>query len=138
MKAELIAFLQGLRIALERGLVPLEVNVDCKEIKTLIRGEHPTYGNILFDCRDLLHRLGNPPVHHIFRETNQVADALAKEGAKMDQINSFLCFFYTLIIVVACNYDYCFRKICQAIVVFSHDRIHLHYFSLFYFEFLFS
>ncbi|KAG5582174.1 hypothetical protein H5410_052801 [Solanum commersonii] len=50
----------GLRIALERGLVPLEVNVDCKEIKTLIRGEHPTYENIVSDCRDLLHRLGNP------------------------------------------------------------------------------
>ncbi|KAG5582170.1 hypothetical protein H5410_052797 [Solanum commersonii] len=38
---------QGLQIALERGLVPLEVNVDCKEIKTLIRGEHPTYENIV-------------------------------------------------------------------------------------------
>ncbi|WMV51752.1 hypothetical protein MTR67_045137 [Solanum verrucosum] len=91
MKAELIALLQGLRIALERGLVPLDVNVDCKEIKTLIRGEHPTYENIIFDCRDLLHRLGNSPVHHVFRETNQVADALANEGAKMNQINSFLC-----------------------------------------------
>ncbi|KAH0705371.1 hypothetical protein KY290_010065 [Solanum tuberosum] len=91
MKAELIALLQGLQIALERGLVPLEVNVDCKEIKTLIQGEHPTYENILSDCRDLLHRLGNPLIHHTFRETNQVADALAKEGAKMDQINSLLC-----------------------------------------------
>ncbi|XP_015163230.1 uncharacterized protein [Solanum tuberosum] len=71
MKAEWIALLQGLRIALERGLVPLEVNVDCKEIKTLIRGEHPTYENILSDCRDLLHRLWNPTVHHVFRETNK-------------------------------------------------------------------
>ncbi|KAH0665960.1 hypothetical protein KY285_027166 [Solanum tuberosum] len=91
MKAELIALLQGIRIALERGLVPLEVNVDCKEIITLIQGEHPTYENILSDCRDLLQSLGNPQIHHDFRETNQVADALAKEGAKMDHINSFLC-----------------------------------------------
>ncbi|WMV34275.1 hypothetical protein MTR67_027660 [Solanum verrucosum] len=70
MKAELIALLQGIRIALERGLVPLEVNVDCKEIITLIQGEHPTYENILTDCRDLLQILGNPPIHHDFRETN--------------------------------------------------------------------
>ncbi|KAG5582172.1 hypothetical protein H5410_052799 [Solanum commersonii] len=54
----------GLRIALERGSVPLEGSTS------------PS---------------GEPPIHHVFRETNQVADALAKEGTKMDQINSFLC-----------------------------------------------
>ncbi|KAG5629777.1 hypothetical protein H5410_001494 [Solanum commersonii] len=41
--------------------------------------------------KDILRRLGNPSIHHNFKETNQVADALAREDAKMDQVNSFLC-----------------------------------------------
>ncbi|KAH0702465.1 hypothetical protein KY285_016743 [Solanum tuberosum] len=61
VKAELTALMQGLKIALVRGLLPLEVNIDCKELITFIENDHPSYTNMLFDCKDLLRRLGNPP-----------------------------------------------------------------------------
>ncbi|KAH0739058.1 hypothetical protein KY290_037763 [Solanum tuberosum] len=61
VKAELTALMQGLRIALARGLLPLEVNIDRKELITFIENDHPSHTNMLFDCRDLLRHLGNPP-----------------------------------------------------------------------------
>lgn len=94
IKAELLALLQGLKLALERKLVPLEINIDSKEIISFINKNHPPYENILCDCRELLRRLGNPPpppTLHSFRESNQVADALAKEGARLKQANNFFC-----------------------------------------------
>lgn len=41
----------------------------------------------MHDCRDLLQLLGNPSISHVYRESNQVADALAKEGANMYNID---------------------------------------------------
>ncbi|KAH0738190.1 hypothetical protein KY290_036895 [Solanum tuberosum] len=73
IKAELTALLQGLELALDKGLMPLEISLDCKEILTVITDDHPAYSNILNDCRELLRQLGNPPpIHHDFRETNGV------------------------------------------------------------------
>ncbi|KAH0688972.1 hypothetical protein KY289_016330 [Solanum tuberosum] len=57
-KAEIMALLKGLDIALSTGA--------------------------------LLHQLGNPLIQHSFREENQVADALAKEGSRMQQANCFV------------------------------------------------
>ncbi|KAH0641622.1 hypothetical protein KY289_032596 [Solanum tuberosum] len=91
VKAELTALMQGLRIALARGLLPLEVNIDCKKFITFIENDHPSYTNMIFDCRDLLGRLGNPPIQHTFREANRVADALARDGSKINQANLFFC-----------------------------------------------
>ncbi|KAH0640052.1 hypothetical protein KY290_037340 [Solanum tuberosum] len=91
IKAELTTLMQGLQMALARGLLPLEVNIDCKDPISLIDNDHPSYTNMLFDCRDLLRRLGNPQILHTFREANRVADAVAREGSKTSQDNSFLC-----------------------------------------------
>ncbi|KAH0683486.1 hypothetical protein KY290_022104 [Solanum tuberosum] len=91
IRAELTALIQGLKLALSRGLMPLEINTDCKELMNIIINDHPSYSNMLLDCRDLLRRLGSPQIHHSFRETNRVADALAREGSKTVQDNSFLC-----------------------------------------------
>ncbi|KAG5570243.1 hypothetical protein H5410_060009 [Solanum commersonii] len=35
-------------------------------------------------------QLENPPMLHSYRETNKVADILAKEGAKLESLNSFI------------------------------------------------
>ncbi|WMV51784.1 hypothetical protein MTR67_045169 [Solanum verrucosum] len=91
VKAELIALMQGLKIALARGLLPLEVNVDCRELIDFIENDHPSYTNMLSDCRDRLTHLGSPPVHHTFREANRVVDALAKKGLQINQENSVFC-----------------------------------------------
>lgn len=87
---ELIALTQGLRLAFQKNLQPIEVNIDYldQDIATIINStEHTNYWNIIHDCRALLHLLGNPPISHVYGESNQVADALAKEGASMYSIN---------------------------------------------------
>lgn len=40
------------------------------------------YVNIILDCRYLMHILGDSRIMHVFREQNQVADVLAKEGMR--------------------------------------------------------
>lgn len=56
----------------------------------LITKSHPNYNNIILDCRDLFQQLENPPITHSYRETNRVADQLAKEGAGLTTSNSTL------------------------------------------------
>lgn len=50
-----------------------------------------SYANMIFDCRELLKQIESPPIRHNYREANWVIDALAKEGAKLTNENSFLC-----------------------------------------------
>lgn len=54
------------------------------DIIQLIKGEKSKYSNIVSDCRALLHQLGNPQIKHTYREMNNVADALAREGENME------------------------------------------------------
>lgn len=79
-----------MKVALNRNLTPLEIHVDCKEIIHMLEHDHPSYANILCDCRELLDLPGNLPIHHSFREQNQVADGLAKGGAMMKEANSYV------------------------------------------------
>lgn len=44
-----------------------------------IQKAHPTYANIINKCRELICRLGDPPIQHSY--TNQAADVLAREEA---------------------------------------------------------
>ncbi|KAK4737206.1 hypothetical protein R3W88_000903 [Solanum pinnatisectum] len=76
VNAELTALMQGLGIALARGLLPLEINVDCKEIITFTENDHPS-------------KQTSPPIHHTFRKANRVADALAREGSQIYKNDSF-------------------------------------------------
>lgn len=53
IKAELLALIQGLHIALANQLMYLEITIDRKElIIDFIKYDHPSYTNMLFDCRD--------------------------------------------------------------------------------------
>ncbi|OIT25995.1 hypothetical protein A4A49_57124, partial [Nicotiana attenuata] len=79
MSAELHALLLGLTLAHEHNLKPLEVEVDAKEVITMIQSNNVSFANILINCRYLLDRLGKPVVQHAYREQNRVADRLAKE-----------------------------------------------------------
>lgn len=90
IKAKLLKLIQGLHIALARQLAPLEINIDCKELIDYIENDHPSYTNMLFDCRNLLRQMRNPLIRHSYREAYRVADTLAKERAKLTEENSFL------------------------------------------------
>lgn len=62
IKAELLALVQGLKLAISRNLMPLEINVDYEDIVLLIFNNiESKYSNILYECRALLQQMGNPP-----------------------------------------------------------------------------
>ncbi|XP_019233905.1 PREDICTED: uncharacterized protein LOC109214446 [Nicotiana attenuata] len=86
--SELYALAQGLRYAYERNLTPLEVEVDAKDIISLLHTETFALSNIIADCRYYLDRLGNPAVKHVHRGQNMIADQLAKEGDKFGNVRA--------------------------------------------------
>lgn len=87
---EISALVKGLRVAKLHNLTPIEISIDCKEVISYLKVDHPSYSNILSDCRDLIKQMGMPPVHHSYQEENKVADILAKEGVKLKKTNSIL------------------------------------------------
>lgn len=58
---ELLALVQGLKIVVKHNLVPLEINIDCLTLISLIKLKDSKYENVIVDCRDLLRQLGNSP-----------------------------------------------------------------------------
>ncbi|OIT08958.1 hypothetical protein A4A49_58104, partial [Nicotiana attenuata] len=78
ISTELYALLKGLTLALQHHLMPIEVELDAKQIITLLQTDNFSHSNMINDCRYLLNQLNNPPVRHAYREQNMVADQLAK------------------------------------------------------------
>lgn len=79
IEAELQALWQGLKIVLDHNFTPLQISTDSEQVIRLNEG-NLHYNSIIFECRSLMEQLGNPSLEHNFREQNQVADLLAKEG----------------------------------------------------------
>ncbi|OIT21644.1 putative ribonuclease h protein, partial [Nicotiana attenuata] len=94
IQMELTTLLYGLRLSLQYGYYPLEINLDAKEVITLLHTNNPHYTNLVNDCRLLLRQLGDPIIQHIYREANMVADGLAKYGTQLP-CNSRLQLFDT-------------------------------------------
>lgn len=80
--AELYALLESQNIAAQPNLTALVIHIDSQEIIRMLKHGHLLYDNIICECRSLMTQLGNPAISHSFREKNQVANLLAKEGAK--------------------------------------------------------
>ncbi|KAG5589952.1 hypothetical protein H5410_040466 [Solanum commersonii] len=78
--SELYTFHKGLTIAVQHNLTPIEISIDCTDIIQMLLNDHPSYSTLLYDCREILWQLGNPPV----------AGCLAREGAKLTKANSFV------------------------------------------------
>ncbi|KAK4718362.1 hypothetical protein R3W88_016700 [Solanum pinnatisectum] len=74
-------------LALDRGMIPLEIETDVTEIIEFLHYSHPIYLSMLDLCRSLLRRLGNLVVRHNFCEANKLADFLAKEGCNISIIS---------------------------------------------------
>ncbi|KAK6803725.1 hypothetical protein RDI58_001509 [Solanum bulbocastanum] len=79
---ELLALMQGLKIAKDNHLMPLEISTDSIEVINFINNGHESYSFIICECRSLMQLLGDTKLSHTYREQNKVVDLLAKEGAK--------------------------------------------------------
>ncbi|XP_059315446.1 uncharacterized protein LOC132066074 [Lycium ferocissimum] len=79
---ELTAIMQGLKLAMEHNLMPLEINTDSTEVIKMINEGHLSYNSIISDCRCLMRKLAHPVLKHSYREQNKVADLSAEEGGK--------------------------------------------------------
>lgn len=78
VQAELMALYEGLCIANNRKLYPLEIETDATQVITFIRDGCKTYDSIINCCMLLLAQMGTVEMHHFFRQGNEVAHKLAK------------------------------------------------------------
>nr|XP_016513463.1 PREDICTED: uncharacterized protein LOC107830431 [Nicotiana tabacum] len=90
--AELMALLEGLKIAKEMNFLNLEIETDCTNVIKLIYEDSYNFSNIVSEYRWLMHQLKLPHLKHNFREGNEVAHMLAKEAIKNPP--STKCFFH--------------------------------------------
>ncbi|OIT02700.1 hypothetical protein A4A49_56553, partial [Nicotiana attenuata] len=81
---ELYALLHGLILAKLYNLLPIQVEIDAKEVITLLHVGNLNFANLLTDCRHLLWMLHHPTVSHAYREQNKLADQLAKSESFLD------------------------------------------------------
>nr|XP_016466606.1 PREDICTED: uncharacterized protein LOC107789334 [Nicotiana tabacum] len=87
--AELMALLEGLKIAKEMNFQNMELETDCTEVIKLIYEDNYYFSNIVSECRWLMHQLKLPQLKHNFREGNKVAHRLAKEAIKSSSSTVF-------------------------------------------------
>uniref|UniRef100_A0A2N9HN52 RNase H type-1 domain-containing protein n=1 Tax=Fagus sylvatica TaxID=28930 RepID=A0A2N9HN52_FAGSY len=83
LQAELRALKDGLVMALELDVLYLAVEMDSLIAVELVSSNKATnvfLSSVVDDCRCLLRRFEQVSVHHIYREANSCADALAKAG----------------------------------------------------------
>ncbi|OIT29328.1 hypothetical protein A4A49_64919 [Nicotiana attenuata] len=92
LSAELQALIKGLSLAAQLRLLPLQVEIDAKEVITLLDNRNSRYSNLILDCRYLLGTLHDPVVTRAYMEQNCVADNLAKLGSRMSPAAA-LCIF---------------------------------------------
>jgi len=84
VKAELRAFLRGLRIAREISISKLWIQSDSITVLGMLNNPpnwNSEFGPLIHQCRQLIEWKGwDVKLSHCFREVNQVADKLAKLG----------------------------------------------------------
>lgn len=78
----------SLQLATEHSLMNFEIKTDAANIIDLLESEnYNPHNNIIFECRYWMKRLGDPLIHHIYREGNQVAHELAKQASNQANVN---------------------------------------------------
>ena len=93
VQAELKALKDGLNLAIDLGILNLEIEMDslvAVEFVNSITTPNPFLSAIVTDCRSLMERFESCSLKHIFREANGCADLLAKTGC--DQSSDFITF----------------------------------------------
>ena len=83
VQAELRALKDGLILAIDLGILNLEIEMDslvAVELLNSITTPNAFLSSIVADCRYLMERFEHASLKHIFREANGCADLLAKTG----------------------------------------------------------
>ncbi|XP_047263813.1 uncharacterized protein LOC124896303 [Capsicum annuum] len=90
-QAELLAILEGLKIAITHHLTSLEINSDSATVISMITSDYPRYSNTVAECRYLMRELGTPTLRYTCREQNSVADVMERstsvDNAPFDQLH---------------------------------------------------
>ena len=93
IQAELRALKDGLKLAIDLGILNVEIKMDslvAVELVKSITTPNAFLSTIVADCRFLIERFELCSLKHIFRETNDCANLLAKAGC--DQTLDFISF----------------------------------------------
>uniref|UniRef100_A0A2N9F1N1 RNase H type-1 domain-containing protein n=1 Tax=Fagus sylvatica TaxID=28930 RepID=A0A2N9F1N1_FAGSY len=93
VQAELRALKDGLMLAIDLGILNLEVGMDSLvtvELLNSITTHNAFLSSIVTDCRYLMESFKHSSLKHIFREANGCADLLAKAGC--DKLLDFISF----------------------------------------------
>ena len=93
VQAELRALKNGLNLAIDLGILNLEIEMDslvAVECVNSISTPNVFFSTIVTDCRSLMERFEKCSLKHIFREANGCADLLTKAGC--DQNSNFISF----------------------------------------------
>ena len=93
VQAELRALKDGLNLAIDLGILNLEIEMDslvAVECINSITTPNVFLSTIVSDCRSLMEGFEMCSLKHIFREANGCADLLAKSGC--DQFSDFISF----------------------------------------------
>nr|XP_033517676.1 uncharacterized protein LOC117281929 [Nicotiana tomentosiformis] len=92
IQAELLALQQGLQLACDLQLWPLEKETDSTDVLQCLEHGYPTYNTIICECSWLMLQLKQVVVRHSFRQANRVSHVLAKEASKVSSLNHALRF----------------------------------------------
>ena len=113
---ELWSLKDGLMLASQLRISSICVELDAELIVLLLTNysiNNLMLEPLLYDCRTLLKKFHSSTIHHIFREANQCADALAKFGATLS--SDYVNFVNPLAVVDLLAFDkaelYCNRLI---------------------------
>ena len=77
---ELLAFRDGLRLAVSLGLNSVIIDLDTLSVVSFLNNSvniHPYFFPLMDDCRSLLWRIPHYLIQHVFREANRSVDTLA-------------------------------------------------------------
>ena len=76
-EAEIWALLYGLRLAWERGVRRLRIEVDSVLVFQWVtsgNGGRNKFSNLIRECKDLLGKGWSHEIRHVYRECNQIAN----------------------------------------------------------------
>jgi ribonuclease HI len=90
--AEYTAVIEGLKLALERGVTDIEVRLDSKLVVHQLNGDWKIKSDSLrglaVEARRLLNRFHSATVEHVGRDKNAAADALVNQALDAAQLES--------------------------------------------------
>lgn len=79
---DLLALRHGIDITKANNFNHFSIETDSSVVIYMLTNNHPSYQNLLDECRSLMKETQAATLVKIFREQNVVADMLAKEGVR--------------------------------------------------------